>query len=176
MDVGDIWWRVIHFCQRDGRDPSRDLHSATRSQGWITQQKIGSRKKHGEDDENEASKLLCGCNYQGGRRDRPASLRLMHHHQPYYYWLFPFIFYSFKKKDGPRDFSAHRRTVFFESLDGELRAFLKILINHINIVYYIRIGKVPEKKKRWPFLRKWAQLWDDDDSFVFDSNDNNNYT
>ena len=80
------WWGYLvtgnSLLRDDVRDPSRDLHSATRSQGWITQQKIGSRKKHGEDDENEASKLLCGSNYQGGRRDRPASLRLMHQRQP----------------------------------------------------------------------------------------------
>ena len=54
--------------------------------GWITQQpKNGSRpaaENIGKDDENDASKLLCGCNYQGGRRDRPASLRLMHQRQP----------------------------------------------------------------------------------------------
>jgi hypothetical protein len=69
----------------DVRDPSRDLHSATRSQGldYTTTEKNGCRKKNmGKDDENEASKLLCGCNYQGGRRDRPASLRLMNQRQP----------------------------------------------------------------------------------------------
>ena len=73
----------------------------------------------GKYDENEASKLLCGCNYQGGRRDRPASLRLMHQRQPIIIDFSPVFLFFFKKKekkDGPRDFLTHRRTVFSSQL------------------------------------------------------------
>ena len=135
MDVGDIWRRVIHFCVRSIKRFAQ-CNKISRVGLHNNRKKRLKKKNMGKDDENEASKLLCGCNYQGGRRDRPASLRLMHQRQPIIIDFFLF-FTFFKQERWTSRFFGLSPYRFFESLNGELRVFL-IRFWMMSIVNFIK--------------------------------------